>query len=493
MNRTYTVLTFFCGLGGKTLGFQQAVSRLFGGEQKFISIGGIDVDEEACEDFRRITKSPALCADIATMTPEQLRAFAGDEAPDVVIGSPPCVGFSGLLSQRKAKTAKYEALNELALTWIKLITSTWSKPPKLILLENVPRIASKGKELLRQARSVLSQRGYVSHASSHNCGELGGLAQNRQRYLLVARHAKSVSSLLYQPRKLRVRGIGEVLEQLPLPGDPSAGPLHVLPKLSWLNWVRLALVPPGGDWRDLPKDTQGAGNRYANNWHVIDWTQPAPTVIGVADIQAGAPSVADIRLTKEAYPHSYGVLDWSRPCFTIAGMANTGTGAYSVGDPRLTCKPRENGRAYGVLGWDDPSFTVTGAAQIDNGPWAVSDPRVPGNPPLAVRWVPGDPLKPPPFVPVLPTADGTWHRPLTTLELAALQGLPTTLDGKPLTLTGKSIERWRKRIGNAVPPPTARAIAEQMLWTLVQSEVVGFSLSASGLVWVAPEEERVIQ
>jgi hypothetical protein len=38
--------------------------------------------------------------------------------------------------------------------------------------------------------------------------------------------------------------------------------------------------------------------------------------------------------------------------------------------------------------------------------------------------------------------DGTWHRPLTTLELAALQGFPTTLpDGAPLVLAGRSQER----------------------------------------------------
>ena len=62
---------------------------------------------------------------------------------------------------------------------------------------------------------------------------------------------------------------------------------------------------------------------------------------------------------------------------------------------------------------------------------------------------------------VIRALDGTWHRPLTTLELAALQGLPTQIDGEWLQLAGGSKARWRKRIGNAVPPATAEAIARE--------------------------------
>lgn len=53
--------------------------------------------------------------------------------------------------------------------------------------------------------------------------------------------------------------------------------------------------------------------------------------------------------------------------------------------------------------------------------------------------------------------DGTWHRPFTTLELAALQGLVDP--GEWLELEGTSDTAWRERIGNAVPPPAASAVA----------------------------------
>jgi len=90
----------------------------------------------------------------------------------------------------------------------------------------------------------------------------------------------------------------------------------------------------------------------------------------------------------------------------------------------------------------------------------------------------------------LTAADGTWHRPLTTLELAVLQGIPAVIDGRPLKLAGSSSTKWRERIGNAVPPPTARAIAEQMLVALVEELEGTMLLRADGSVWVEPEPQH---
>jgi hypothetical protein len=101
--------------------------------------------------------------------------------------------------------------------------------------------------------------------------------------------------------------------------------------------------------------------------------------------------------------------------------------------------------------------------------------------------------KAPPAVPVIVSEDGTWHRPLTTLELAALQGLPTRMpDGSPLRLPGESQSAWREWIGNAVPPPAAKAIAERMLVALVEADLAAFSLSGGHEVWVEPERAEVI-
>ena len=91
--------------------------------------------------------------------------------------------------------------------------------------------------------------------------------------------------------------------------------------------------------------------------------------------------------------------------------------------------------------------------------------------------------------PVIIAEDGTWHRPLTTLELLVLQGFdPRRSDGSYLVLPGRSDARWREHIGNAVPPPTARAIAEQILITLLMDDAgTTFRLSTAA-PWVSPNE-----
>jgi site-specific DNA-cytosine methylase len=472
---TFSALFPFCGLGAGARGFLDAQVELFGRRASFRSLGGIDIDPEGCADFERLTGSPALCADVTQLAPADVRAFAGKAAPDVVFMSPPCKGASRLLSAAKSKLPKYQALNRLALVWTRLMLASWDERPKLVLLENVPGIRSRAADVLAEVRRLLEASGYAIHEQTHDCGELGGLGQRRERFLLVARHARSLPPFLYQPPKRRVRGVGEVIGELPLPGAPEAGPLHRLPKLAPLTWERLRLIPAGGDWRDL-EDVLAEGQKRREvfeRYRVTPWNQPASTVAGSGT--NGTYAVADPRV-KTAYDAGYGVLAWKQPARTIAGKSHSGCGAYAVADPRLGCAPRAG--AYGVLAWNEPAKTVTGAAGIDNGSFAVADPRP--EPQLVVDGVP-----------VILSDDGTWHRPLTLRDMASLQGLPLLVGGEPLTLAGKSLGRWRERIGNAVPVGTAEAIARQMLVTLAHGATGEFFLSGEP-IWVSPEQSAEV-
>lgn len=185
---------------------------------------------------------------------------------------------------------------------------------------------------------------------------------------------------------------------------------------------------------------------------------------------------------KTAYDRGYGVLAWDQASPTVAGGSAVGQGAYAVADPRLTCEPRAG--AYGVLGWDQPARTISGHHKVDNSVAAVADPRVGAPDASPVDWSSKRPLD---RSPVLVARDGTWHRPLTLLDLAALQGLPARVGGAPLRLAGTRTGDWRTRIGNAVPVGAAKAIGEKMLATLLGSDLGAFSLSGDG-VWVdAPD------
>ena len=90
----------------------------------------------------------------------------------------------------------------------------------------------------------------------------------------------------------------------------------------------------------------------------------------------------------------------------------------------------------------------------------------------------------PPYLPVLAgRGDGSWHRPITLLERARLQGLPAELDGAPLDLEG-TLSQVAKHIGNAVPVGAARPIAGEMLRTMILASTGAFMLSSAAGVWV---------
>lgn len=491
---TYTILHLFSGLGGAAMGFQQSASVHKGVQGRFRTLAGIDVDPAGCRDFEQLTGSPAACMDLFSRedykafhgkeppatwreaTPADLRAATGGECPDVVFLSPPCKGFSGLLPKKAAASEKYQALNRLTVRGLWYTLEAYADDlPGVILLENVPRITTRGKDLLRQVCGMLKAYGYVYHLSSHDCGEMGGLGQRRKRFLLIARLPSKVPALIYQPTKKPLRTIGDVIGPMPLPDAPECGAMHRLPRLKWNTWVRLALIPAGGDWRDLqkiePEDYRLTYEpRGGGTYGVQRWDDPAATVTGSASVKgSNAVAVSDKRARA------------GHPSMTVTGSkgVNYNNGCSAISDPRLTPASPKFNHAYAVAPFDQPSPTVAGGTSPSSGGVCVADPRIPE----------ADERPDPP--PVIIALDGTWHRPLTTLELAALQGFPLTMpDGSPLALDGKNDGKWRERIGNAVPPPAAKAMGEQILQALMAGKEAGFTLSASS-IWVAPKVEEL--
>lgn len=584
LTREVTHFHFCCGIGGAAKGFNKANPRVGAVAARFRCLGGVDVSPSAIRDFDRLVGTPGTVMDLFTreqytafhgkeppadwreMGPDDIRRAAGNERPNIVFISSPCKGASGLLSETMSQTPKYQALNELTLRCIWLMAEAWADDPvDLIVFENVPRLATRGRHLLDQINQVLQRYGYAVAETTHDCGELGGLAQSRKRFLLVARHAEKVPAFLYEPDKKRLRAVGDVLGRMPFPGDDAGGPMHRIPRLQWKTWVRLAFVEAGSDWRSLnklavenghlrdylivPEMHRGAlgvnewaqptgtitsrgfpmnGNfsvadpRYSNSGDygqlgIRSWKEPTGTItaqrspiqggFSVADPRAGGadthknvyrivpwggaagtvtsghgPSsgggcVADPRSTSAHQGGGkYQVTSFDQPAGTVIGASTTGQGAFAVADPRTSMNGNRGkgdayltGGHYGVVPWDSPSGAVSAAARQDNGRWSVADPRA--LPALGQKTVA-----------IIRALDGTWHRPFTTLELAALQSLIEPEEY--LLLDGASDSVWREHIGNLVPPAAATAIAEVMGTTLLLAGLgETFVLSATP-IWV---------
>lgn len=394
----------FCGIGVGARGFNLANPRVGHVQGRFVCVGGIDSDAGAIHNFERMTGHKGTVRDLFSReqyvsfhgkeppadwreaTPADIRAAYGPVRPDVVFLSAPCKGFSGLLSSSKSKTDKYQALNGLTLRGIWLLLEAYKDDPiPIILFENVPRILTRGRWLLDQITALVRAAGYSVNLDTHDCGIIGGLAQSRKRALMVARHMELIPPFVYQPRHHRLRGVGEVIGKLPLPGDPIAGPMHRVPSLQWKTWVRLALVPAGKDWRALNDLVVEDGHLRdfgivpevplrENALGVNRWTDTAPVLTSFRAPGQGRFSVADPRPHQDMHRTSLGVVEWRQPGGTVSTRGFPLNGAFSVADPRSD-QNNQTYQQYGVRSWHDASIAVSGQSSPGGGPYSVADPR----------------------------------------------------------------------------------------------------------------------
>lgn len=396
----------FCGLGGGAKGFNKGKARVKNLEAKFRCIGGIDNDPGALRNFEKLAGVRGTLLDLFSREqyiafhqcepppgwqqamPDDIRAAFGYERPHIIFLSAPCKGFSGLLAEKQSKTAKYQALNGLTLRGVWLALEAYKDDPvELFIFENVPRIQTRGRALLDQIIALLRHYGYAVAETTHDCGELGGLGQSRKRFLLVARHQGKVPAFLYEPPKKRLKGIGEILETLPLPGLGLGGPMHRLPALQWKTWVRLAFVKAGSDWRSL--NTLAVENGVLKDYGIVPteplfneaynvkrWSDKGATVTS-KNQPSSSQSVADPRIEGEQLRGRLGVKGWDDTGNTVGGEAWPTNGSYSVADPRVDGHPKSV--QLGVREWDQTGPVVNGQMQVGGGPHSVADPRVEEN------------------------------------------------------------------------------------------------------------------
>lgn len=186
----------------------------------------------------------------------------------------------------------------------------------------------------------------------------------------------------------------------------------------------------------------------------------------------------------------YGVIRWNGSTGAVLGNAHPwDNGRWSVSDPRplgLMGKDRNsyvNQAHYGVVSWAGTSNAVPAFAKNNNGAWSVGDPRflMPAGPAPLTLPDPKDRL-----VAVIIAPDGTWHRPFTTLDLAALQSMIDPEEAFGFDLDGSSDSAKRERIGNAVPALSAKAIASVMGRTLLLAWSGESFFLSQDPIWVQP-------
>ena len=149
--KKYNVLDLFCGCGGLSKGFEMA---------GFNIIGGVDFNKEAIDTFNKnFENARGLFGDISNLTSDDIKNNFGNlNSIDVIIGGPPCQGFS---SANRNKVED-DPRNKLFFEFVKFVDLI---KPKAIVIENVRGIVTENKGYAKdRIYEIFTKRGYnVSH------------------------------------------------------------------------------------------------------------------------------------------------------------------------------------------------------------------------------------------------------------------------------------------------------------------------------------------
>ncbi|TAD78165.1 MAG: DNA cytosine methyltransferase [Oscillatoriales cyanobacterium] len=176
---TYSVLDTFAGAGGFSLGFQLAGARI---------IGAIEVDRWASETFQ-YNHSDAIVMqnDITQLSDRKILDTFGQYHPDVLLGGPPCQGFSVCNKNNGDPKDPRNSLFEELVRVGSLLR------PQLIVMENVPNIikarTTKNEQVIDIITHEFNKMGYHVYHQILEATDYG-IPQIRKRLFVIASRKK---------------------------------------------------------------------------------------------------------------------------------------------------------------------------------------------------------------------------------------------------------------------------------------------------------------
>lgn len=291
-------IDLFCGAGGITEGFRQA---------GYNSLYGNDVMVAAIETFKlNHPEAIADCRSIEEIDPVAVRERLGLDIGklDVLVGGPPCQGFSINAPDRFL----HDPRNKLFKHYERFVEAFL---PRTFLFENVPGLLSlDGGAVFRQIVQIFTDLGYDVKARILFAAHYG-VPQERWRLILLGSRVGEVAHpepTHYAVGRANFRGgstmtiqlapsdqlrllpaisVGQAIGDLPAlamgEGSEVIGYVndahshytqrlrnpagvtfnHYAAKLSKQNAERMKYVKPGGSWRDIPHELLPKGMQSA--------------------------------------------------------------------------------------------------------------------------------------------------------------------------------------------------------------------------------------
>ena len=271
MGRNPAVIDVFAGVGGLSLGFEAA---------GFDVVLANEYDSSIADAYQRNhKKTHMVVGDITKIDfQEVFSPYAGKI--DVVIGGPPCQGFS----QKGMRKTIHDERNFLFKYYVKAVEFL---KPQYFVMENVPNLLTAERGYFKSEIYELFQRlGYNLTSGVLNAADYG-VPQNRRRAVIVGQLGTEAPESP-APQKTRVT-IWEAISDLAFLQSGEGAPVqpyqidsqseyekimregsdelynHIATNHSKLALKRLAMIPPNSGKEVLPKD-QLTKSIYSGTW-----------------------------------------------------------------------------------------------------------------------------------------------------------------------------------------------------------------------------------
>ena len=172
-------IDLFCGCGGFTLGMIRAGMKC---------LAAIDFDNEATATFagNMPEVQHVLKRNLTRFSPCQLAEVIGNEQVDVIVGGPPCQGFSTARQRDGANHGKRRLIDDpRRFLYREFLRYVQYFRPRVFVMENVLGIRSAADgEYLTRVQKEARELGYRVHDQIEDARELG-VPQKRRRQLFI--------------------------------------------------------------------------------------------------------------------------------------------------------------------------------------------------------------------------------------------------------------------------------------------------------------------
>lgn len=238
--KKYTYIDLFAGAGGMSLGFDNA---------GFKNLLSVEFNKDFAETYKKnFPRYNLIVDDIKNVTEKQIYDIIKNEKVDVIIGGPPCQGFSiaGNIGRNFIDDDRNRLFKEF-VRFVKIIK------PRMFVLENVAAMErhNKGKTI-KEIVSSFKEIGYDIKYKVLNAVNYG-VPQERRRIFIVGTLGENNFEYPHEINKIVT--VKEAIDDLPKleNGETSEIPNHTAMKHSAQMLEKMSYVSDGGNRNDIPE------------------------------------------------------------------------------------------------------------------------------------------------------------------------------------------------------------------------------------------------